>query len=96
MAVEDYQSGAEERIELAPNLSPAENAEAYFERAKRARRRLQAVGRRLQQAQEELARLQADAAAGAGAGAEPGPPAPPAAGSRTPPRLLPQATTAAC
>ena len=80
VAVEDYQSGAEERIELAPNLSPAENAAAYFERAKRARRRLQAVGRRLQQAQQELARLQADTATGAGA--EPGPP--PAVGPHAP------------
>ena len=84
VAVEDYQSGAEVRIALAPNLSPAENAEAYFERAKRARRRLQAVAARLQRAQQELARLQADAATGAGLGTEPGPAAPPAAGSHAP------------
>ena len=84
VAVEDFQSGAEERIELTPRLSPAENAAAYFERAKRARRRLQAVGRRLQQAQQELAELQADAATGSGPTAEPGPVAPTAAGSRAP------------
>ena len=82
VAVEDYQSGAEVRIELEPNLSPAENAAAYFDRAKRARRRQQAVGRRLQQAQQELARLQAGAAAGGSPSAEPGPAAPHAAGSQ--------------
>jgi len=82
VAVEDYQSGAAVRIELAPNLSPAENAAAYFDRAKRARRRLQAVGRRLLQAQQELARLQAGAAAGGGPTAEPRAAAPPAAGSQ--------------
>ena len=82
VAVEDYQDGAEVRVDLAPNLSPAENAAAYFERAKRARRRLQAVGRRLQQAQQELGRLQADAPTGGGPSAEPGPAAPAAAGSR--------------
>lgn len=82
VAVEDFRSGAEERIELAPNLSPAGNAAAYFDRAKRARRRLQAVGRRLQQAQQELARLQAGAAARGGPTAEPGPAAPHAPGSR--------------
>ena len=64
VVVEDYQSGAEVRIELAPNLSPAENAAACFERAKRARRRLEVVGRRLQQAQQELAELQAGTATG--------------------------------
>ena len=73
VTVEDYQSGAEVCIELAPNLSPAENANAYFERAKRARRRLQAVDRRLRQAQQELARRQAGAATGAGPAGEPGP-----------------------
>ena len=84
MLVEDYHSGAEARIELAPNLSPAANAAAYFDRAKRARRRLEAVGGRLQQAQQELAQLQAtaptgDAATGDGATAEPGPATPHAA-----------------
>ena len=82
VAVEDYQSGDQVRIELAPSLSPAENAEAYFERAKRARRRQQAAGRRLQQAQQELARLQSGAATGAGPAAEPGPAAPHAAGNQ--------------
>ena len=79
VAVEDYASGAEVRVELTPNLSPAENAAAYFDRAKRARRRLQAVGRRLQQAQQELARLQAGEAPGGGPTGEAGPYAPPAA-----------------
>ena len=83
VALEDFHGGAEERIELAPNLSPAENAAAYFERAKRARRRLQAIGGRLQQAQQELTRLHADAAT-AGPTAESGPPTPPAAGSPAP------------
>ena len=84
VTVEDFQSGAEERIELAPNLSPAENAAAFFERAKRARRRLHAVGGRLQQAQQELARLQSGAASAAGPAAESGPPAPPTAGPPAP------------
>ena len=75
--VEDYHSGAEVRIELTPTLSPAENAATCFERAKRARRRLEAVGRRLQQAQQELARLRA--ASNGGMTAESEPAAPPAA-----------------
>ena len=66
--VEDFQRGAEVAIELAPNLSPAENAATYFQRAKRARRRLAAVDQRLQQARHELAQLQA---AGTAAGAPP-------------------------
>lgn len=82
VTVADYESGAEVQVELAPNLAPAENAAAYFDRAKRARRRLQAVGRRLQQAQQELARLQAGAGTGASTTAESGPRAPHAAGPR--------------
>ena len=82
VTVADYESGAEVRVELAPNLAPAENAAAYFDRAKRARRRLQAIGRRLQQAQQELARLQAGAGTGASTTAESGPRAPHAAGPR--------------
>ena len=65
--VEDYHTGAEVRIELTPNLSPPENAAAYFHRAKRTRSRLAAVDRRLQQAQQELARMQPTGSAGDGA-----------------------------
>ena len=82
VTVEDYHSGAEVRIELAPHLAPAENAAAYFERAKRARRRVEVVGRRLRQAQQELAQLQAGAAAGSGVTAGSGPATPPAGGVR--------------
>ena len=75
--VEDFHTGAEVRIELAPNLSPAENAATYFRRAKRERSRLAAVDRRQQQAQQELARLQAPGTAGGAAAADTGPTAAP-------------------
>ena len=56
--VDDYHSGDRVVIELAPEKSPAENAQAYFDRAKRARGRLIAGRQRLAAAERELAALQ--------------------------------------
>ena len=55
VVVDDYHTGGSAAIDLAPDKSPAENAQHYFERAKRARRRLASALARLAQAQRELA-----------------------------------------
>ena len=75
--VADYHTGAEVQIELAPNLTPAENAQDYFRRAKRARSRHAAAEERLRLAEQELARLQAT-------DPEPGPAARPAGAASRP------------
>lgn len=59
VVVEDYHSGDAVAIELAPGKSPAENAQAYFDRARRARGRLVSARQRLAEAERELAALQA-------------------------------------
>ena len=59
VVVDDYQTGGSTAIELAPDKPPAENARHYFERAKRARRRLHGARERLAQAERELAAARA-------------------------------------
>ena len=55
VVVDDYHTGSSTAIDLASDLAPAENAQHYFERAKRARRRLASARVRLAQAERELA-----------------------------------------
>ena len=55
VVVDDYYTGGDAVIELAPDRSPADNAQRYFERARRARTRLQSARARLAQAERDLA-----------------------------------------
>ncbi|MDE0024423.1 MAG: NFACT RNA binding domain-containing protein [Spirochaetaceae bacterium] len=82
VVVDDYHTGGTTAIDLAPDRSPADNAQRYFERARNARRRLQAARSRLAQAERELAAAQAAGPAhapAASAGAASGPADRPAA-----------------
>ena len=81
VVVDDYHTGGSTAIDLASDKSPAENAQHYFERAKRARRRLASARARLAQAERELAAAHAGAA----------PATPPHAGAASPGRAAPAA-----
>ena len=78
IVVDDYGTGGSTAIDLAPDKPPAENAQHYFERARRARRRLHSARQRLTRAERELA------AACAGESAEAGAPAGPSADAGAP------------
>ena len=84
VVVDDYDTGGSTAIDLAADQSPAENAQRYFERAKRARRRLASVRVRLAQAERELAAVRAGAPPATLAPAVPGGPAPAVPGSPAP------------
>ena len=58
VVVDDYHTGDTTAIDLAPDRSPADNAQRYFERARNARRRLHTARSRLAQAERELAAAQ--------------------------------------
>ena len=71
VVVDDYRTGGSTEIELAAERSPADNAQRYFERARRARGRLHSARARLEQAERELAAARTrepNAPAGRGAG----------------------------
>ena len=59
VVVDDYHTGGSTAIELAPDKRPAENAQQYFDRARRARRRLHSARERLAQAERDLAAARA-------------------------------------
>ena len=61
VVVDDYHTGGTTVIDLAPDRSAADNAQRYFERARRGRRRLQTARSRLAQAERDLAAAQAPA-----------------------------------
>ncbi len=58
----DWQTGQPLRIELDPSLTPQQNLERLFRRAKKATRGRPVVERRLQAIQESLEKLEAEAA----------------------------------
>ena len=59
VVVDDYYAGGSTAIDLVPERSPADNAQRYFERARRARGRLRSARARLAQAERELAAARA-------------------------------------